>query len=414
MSFRRVVVTSMGTVSPLGLGVKESWESAINGRSGVGPITQFDTSNHLVKIAAEVKNFDPANYMDPKEGRRWDRFETLARAAAKEAVESSGLEINGTNGHRVAVIVSSAIGGMKSLETAVHTVRDKGPRRVSPFGIPSIMSNGAAGLIGITYGARGPSFSVASACASGQDGIGQAFNLIRHGSADAAITGGTEATITPVAVAAFDRVGAMSRKNDTPTETPSPFSRDRDGLVMGEGSGILILEELEHARARGANILAELAGYCATADAFHVTAPIEDGSGGAAAMLGALKDGNLNIEDVSYINAHGTATLLNDASETLAVKRAFGEMAYNFPISSTKSMHGHMMGATGALEAILCVNAIQNNVVPPTINYHEPDPDCDLDYVPNESREMEVKVVLSNSFGFGGHNSVLAFKAFTD
>jgi beta-ketoacyl-acyl-carrier-protein synthase II len=413
MSTRRVVITGLGAISPLGLSAQESWESAYNGRSGVGPITHFDASNMEVRIAAEVKGFDPGDFIDPKAARRRDRFENIASAAAKEAIESAGLQINGFDPFRVAVIVSSAIGGMNAFEEAVHTVRDKGPRRVSPFGIPSIMSNGAAGLIGIDHGARGPTVSVASACASGQDGIGTAFNLVRYGAADVAITGGTEATITPVAVAAFDRVGAMSRKNDEPIATPSPFSGDRDGLVMGEGAGILILEELEHARKRGAPILAELKGYCATADAFHITAPIEDGSGGAAAMLGAIEDAGLNAEDVDYINAHGTATVLNDAAETLAIKRAFGEQAYNMPISSTKSMTGHMMGATGALEAVFVVNAIRDNVVPPTINYHEPDPDCDLDYVPNEARDHELKVVISNAFGFGGHNSVLAFSEFT-
>jgi len=413
MSPRRVVITGLGAISPLGLSAQESWKNACSGRSGVGPITHFDASNMEVRIAAEVKDFDPGDFIDPKDARRRDRFENLASTAAKEAIESSGLEINSTDPFRVAVIVSSAIGGMNSFEEAVHTVRDKGPRRVSPFGIPSIMSNGASGLIGIDHGARGPTVSVVSACASGQDGMGTAFNLVRYGAADAAITGGAEATITPVAVAAFDRVGAMSRKNDEPSTTPSPFSGDRDGLVMGEGAGILILEELEHARQRGAPILAELRGYCATADAFHITAPIEDGSGGAEAMLGALRDAGLNLEDVDYINAHGTATILNDTAETIAIKRAFGEQAYNLPISSTKSMTGHMMGATGALEAVFVVNAIRDNVIPPTINYHEPDPGCDLDYVPNEARDQELKVVISNAFGFGGHNSVLVFSEFT-
>lgn len=414
MSLRRVVITGLGAISPLGLNAKDSWENAKNGRSGVAPITAFDASNLQVQIAAEVKDFEAGDFIDPKEARRWDRFETLAMAAAKEAVAHAGLDLKeGTNPHRVATIVSSAIGGMHSFIEAVNTLQDKGPRRVSPFGIPGIMSNGATGLVGILFGARGPTFSIASACASGQDGIGTAFNLIRGGGADVAITGGTEATITELAVAAFDRVGAMSHKNDLPIETPSPFSGDRDGLVMGEGAGVLILEELEHAKKRGVPILAEVAGYAATADAFHVTAPLEDGSGGAAAMTGALEDAQLNPEDIDYINAHGTSTILNDAAETLAIKVAFGEHAYNVPASSTKSMTGHMMGATGALEAIFCVGAIRDNVAPPTINYHEPDPDCDLDYVPNEARELNIKTVISNAFGFGGHNSVLVIKEFT-
>ena len=412
MSSRRVVITGLGAISPLGLSADESWESAVNGRSGVGPITQFDPSDLMVRIAAEVKGFDARNYISPKEARRRDRVENLASAAAKEAIEASGLEINDTNGHRVAVIVSSAIGGLASLEEAVHTVRDKGPRRINPFGVTSFMSNGASGLIGIDYGARGPTFSVASACASGADGIGHAFRLVRSGAVDMAITGGTEATITPVAVSAFDRVGTMSRKNDTPTETPSPFSGDRDGMVMGEGAAVLILEELEHARKRGAPILAEMVGYTATADAFHITAPAENGAGATSAILGTLEDGQLNIEDVDYINAHGTGTSLNDPTETIAIKRAFGEHAYNVPVSSTKSTTGHMIAATGALEAVFCVKAINNNVIPPTINYHQLDPECDLDYVPNEARELPVRVAISNAFGFGGHNAVLAFKEF--
>jgi beta-ketoacyl-acyl-carrier-protein synthase II len=352
--------------------------------------------------------------MEAREARRRDRFEQFASAAAKEAVAQAGLEVREGERGRVAVIVSSAVGGLGSLQEAITTMLNEGPRRVSPFAIPMLMSNGAAGLLAIDYDLRGPTFSVASACAAGADAIGQAWHLIRAGVVDAALAGASEATITRVGVSAFDRMGALSRRNDAPDRTPSPFDRGRDGLVMGEGAGILVLERLERARARGATILAELAGYGATADAYHITAPAEDGVGGAAAIAAALQSAGLRADDVDYINAHGTGTPLNDASETRAIKAALGEKAYRVPVSSTKSMTGHMMGATGALEAILCVQAIRKGVVPPTIHYTEPDPECDLDYVPNEARETRVRVALSNAFGFGGHNAVLALREFTD
>ncbi|MBI3360295.1 MAG: beta-ketoacyl-ACP synthase II [Chloroflexi bacterium] len=408
----RVVITGMGTVSPLGLTVKETWENCVNGISGVGPITLFDASNFLVKIACEVKNFEPANYMKPPEARRRDRFEQFASAASQEAQKDAGLEISEANAGRVGAIVSSAIGGIHALEEAVNTLRDSGPRRINPFIIPMLMPNGASGLICIDTGAKGPALSVASACASGADSLGLAWNLIRQGELDAAFAGDSEATICPVGVAAFDRLGAMSRRNDDYSMTPQPFDKDRDGLVMGEGAALLILENLEHAKARGASILAELVGYSATADAYHITAPAEDGAGGAAAMIRAMEVAGVNPADVDYINAHGTGTPLNDTAETAAIKRAFGEKAYDVPISSTKSMTGHMMGATGALEAIFCVKAIRTGVVPPTIHYHTPDPACDLDYVPNTAREKKVRIALSNAFGFGGHNAVLVFKEF--
>jgi len=409
---RRVVITGMGTVNPLGKTVSETWENLISGVSGVGPITLFDASGWSVQIACEVKNFVPANYMDPKEARRRDRCEQLATAAAKEALEHSGLAITEANAERVAVVVSSAIGGISSLEAGVHTLTDQGARRLSPFLIPMLMPNGASGLVAIDTGAKGANFSVTSACASGADGIGAAWNLIRNGEADAAITGGTEHTICPIGIGAFDRLGAMSRHNDDYSMTPQPFDKNRDGLVMGEGAAVLILEELEHAKARGAQILAELAGYAATADAFHVTAPTEDGAGGAAAMRRAMQVAGLNPEDVDYINAHGTGTPLNDASETRAIKAAFGEYAYKVPVSSTKSMTGHMMGATGALEAIFCAKAIETNCLPPTIHYQTPDPECDLDYVPNVARDWKVRAAMSNAFGFGGHNAVLVIQHF--
>ncbi|MEK7312482.1 MAG: beta-ketoacyl-ACP synthase II [Chloroflexota bacterium] len=411
---RRVVITGLGALTPLGLSVKESWEACVSGRSGVGPITLFDASNYLVKIAAEVKNFDPANFMDAKEARRRDRFEQLATAAAKEALVDSGLTITEANAGRVGVIVSSGGGGMISLQEAFETISTSGPRRVDPFTIPKFMVNGASGVIAIDTGAKGPTMCVASACASGADGLGYAFKSIRGGEIDAAIAGAAEAAISKVGIASFDRLGAMSRRNDDYSMTPQPFDKNRDGLVMGEGGAILVLEELEHAKARGANIIAELAGYAATGDAFHITAPEEQGLGSAAAMRLALQDAKLDVGDVDYINAHGTGTPLNDAAETRAIKLALGEKAYEIPMSSTKSMTGHIMGMTGALEAIFCALAIRDNVMPPTAHYQTPDPECDLDYIPNTAREKKVNVAMSNSFGFGGHNAVLVIKRFSN
>lgn len=408
----RVVVTGMGTLSPLGLSLKETWQNAIRGVSGVAPITLFDPKDHLVKIACEVKNFQPEAYMPGREARRRDRFEQLATAAAKEAIIHAGLEIEEKESGRVGVLVSSAIGGVTSFEDAVLAQVDGGPRRVSPFVIPMLMANGAAGLIGIDYNLRGPSFSVVSACASGADGIGIAWMMLCAGMIDVAITGASEATITPVGVAAFDRVGAMSRRNQDYSMTPQPFDLNRDGLVMGEGAAILVLERESRARARGAEIFAELAGYAATADAFHITAPSDDGVGGAQAMRLAMQAARVDPGQIDYINAHGTATPLNDLSETRAIKAAFGDLAYKLPVSSTKSMTGHMMGATGALEAIFCVQAVREDIVPPTIHYETPDPDCDLDYVPNEARQRPVNLALSNSFGFGGHNAVLVIRKY--
>lgn len=409
----KIVITGMGTVNPLGLTVEESWRNAVNGVSGVGPITLFDPSVLNVHFAAEVKNFAPENYMDAKEARRRDRFEQLGVAAAKDAIENSGLEVTEANAGRIGVLVSSAIGGIKSLSDAVITNYTEGPRRVSPFLIPMLMPNGAAGMIAIDHQIKGPCFSVASACASGADGIGTAFLMLKAGMIDAAVTGAAEMTICSVGVAAFDRVGAMSRRNDDYSMTPQPFDKNRDGLVMGEGAAVLVLERESHAKKRGANILAELAGYGATADAFHVTAPHETGAGGAAAMRMALDSAGANDDELGYINAHGTGTSLNDLSETRAVKAAFRERAYQIPISSTKSMTGHMMGATGALEAIFCVQAVREGILPPTIHYETPDPECDLDYVPNQAREKKITLAISNAFGFGGHNAVLAIRKYS-
>jgi 3-oxoacyl-[acyl-carrier-protein] synthase II len=408
----RIVVTGLGAISPLGLSASASWENAVNGVSGVGPITLFDTEDFLVKIACEVKDFNPEDYMPYRVIRRRDRFQQFAAAAAKEAIEQSGLEIPVDNPGRVGSIISAAIGGVHAFDEAILTLFEAGPRRINPFTIPMLMANGSAGLVSIDYGFRGPSYSIASACASGADGIGTAWTLMRAGVIDMAVTGGSEATIRPIGVGCFDRLGAMSRRNEDYSMTPQPFDRDRDGLVMGEGAGILVLETESHARSRGADILAELIGYAATSDAFHITAPAEDGAGGAEAIRLALESAGRNLDEIDYINAHGTGTPLNDLSETRAIKTAFGDHAYNIPISSTKSMTGHMMGATGALEAVFCVYSIRNNVIPPTIHYQTPDPECDLDYVPNEARELPVKVVMSNSFGFGGHNAVLVFQEY--
>lgn len=408
----RIVITGMGAISPLGLTVDETWQNILNGVSGVAPITLFDASDFQVRIACEVKGFDPEEFMPQREARRRDRFEQFTSAAASQAIRQAGLEVDTTKSGRVGVIIASAIGGVRAFQDAVLTMDQEGPRRVSPFVIPMLMANGGAGLVAIDHGFMGPAFSVSSACASGADGLGVAWHLLRSGAIDVAVTGGSEATVTQIGIAAFDRLGAMSRKNELYTQTPQPFDRERDGLVMGEGAAILVLEKEEHARKRGAEIFGELAGYAATADAYHITAPSEDGIGGAEAIRAALEAAEVNVEQVDYVNAHGTATQLNDLSETKALKAAFGNLAYEIPVSSTKSMTGHMMGATGALEAIFCLRAIQENVMPPTINYHTPDPQCDLDYVPNEAREKNLEIAVSNAFGFGGHNAVLVIREY--
>ena len=408
----KVVITGMGTVNPIGLSVNETWKNVTNGVSGVGPITHFDTSNFNVKIACELKGFDPANYMDVKESRRRDRFEQMAVAATKQAIDDSGLQIVDSNRARIGVMLSSAIGGMKSLQDGITTMRDDGPRRISPFLIPMIMPNGAAGLVAIDYGIQGPCLSVASACASGADGIGTAWMMLRAGMLDAVVAGASESTICEIGVGAFDRIGAMSRRNDDYSMTPAPFDKDRDGLVMGEGAAVLVLERESVAKARGANILAELAGYAATADAYHVTAPDANGAGGSAAIRSALQNAGVNMDEVGYVSAHGTGTPLNDAAETKAIKGAFGQDAYKLAVSSTKSMTGHMMGATGALESIFGTLAVREGILPPTIHYNTPDPECDLDYIPNVARESKISVAISNAFGFGGHNAVLVFRRY--
>ena len=409
---RRVVVTGMGLLSPLGQSVAESWESILAGRSGIGPLTRFDATDFAVKIAAEVKDWDPSVYMLAKEARKRDRYQQFAVGAALQAFRDSGLELTDENRHRTGVIVGSAVGGIDSYYQEVKKLMDSGdPRRVTPFGIPMLMVNGGSDLITIEIGATGPSYTPTSACATGADCIGHAFDLIRMGRLDRALAGCGEAPIIPIGIAAFDRTGACSRENEHPALASRPFDRDRTGLVFAEGSGVIVLEELEAAKARGAQIYAEIVGYGSTSDAFHITAPEPEGKGAAATIRLALEDAKLTTADIDYINAHGTATMLNDIMETKAVKAVFGERAYKVPMSSTKSMTGHAMGATAAFEAIFSILAIRNNVAPPTINLHEPDPECDLDYVPNTPRELPIRHAMSNSFGFGGHNVSLIFKA---
>jgi 3-oxoacyl-[acyl-carrier-protein] synthase II len=409
----KIVITGMGTVNPLGKSVEESWKNAVEGKSGIAPITLFDPEDFPVKLAGEVKDFQPSDFMLAKEARRRDRFEQLSAAAAQEAIQHAGIDVDRDRANRMGVIVSSAIGGLQSIADNIEILLTEGNRKASPFIIPQLMANGAASFIAIDHQFQGPSFSVASACASGADAIGIAKMLIQSGVIDVAITGGSDATVTEITVAAFGKLRALSHRNELPARTPQPFDKNRDGLVIGEGAAVLVLEKESGAKSRGANIHAELAGYGSTADAYHITAPLDSGIGGAKAINIALEDAQINANDIGYISAHGTATVLNDKSETKAIKAAFGRQAYHIPISSTKSMTGHMMGATGALEAIFCILAIRDGVIPPTINYETPDPECDLDYVPNEAREAKISCASSNAFGFGGHNAVLVVKEYS-
>lgn len=412
---RRVVITGCGVISPCGNTAEESWENIKNGRSGIGKITHFDASTHNVQIAGEVKGFKPELFMSGKEVRRRDRYQHLATAAGKEAMATSGLSVTDSNRHRIGVFVGSAVGGVTNFYREVMDLGLSGDlRQITPFAIPMLMGNGASAHISLDHGITGPSYVLTSACASGADNIGHAYNLIQLGRLDAALAGCGEAPIMAMGIAAFDRIGATSRENDSPAGAVRPFSKDRGGLAFAEGAGVVVLEELESAKARKANILAEIVGYGSTSDAYHITAPHPEGSGAARALNMALDDARLTPQEVDYINAHGTATSLNDAMETKAVKAVFGQHAYHVPMSSTKSMTGHGMGMTAAIEAAFSVLAIRDNVAPPTINYREPDPDCDLDYVPNVAREMPIDVVMSNSFGFGGHNVSLIFKRFTE
>jgi len=405
----RVVVTGLGLITPLGHNVGETWQAILSGQSGFGPFTLIDKGEHTSGGLCEVKDFDPVTYLGRREARRRDRFQQFATVAAQQAMDQSGLEITDGNRERVGIYFGTGVGGIQTLVEQEHLRQEKGVRRMSPFGITMIMPNGAAGMLAIDYGIHGPSTTITTACAAGVDAVGHAFRALRAGDLDAVLSGGSESIITSVAVGGFEQARATSTVE---SNTPRPFDRDRDGLVVGEGAGALVLETLDHARARGAQILGEIVGYGQTTDAFHITAPAEGGEGAARAMRMALQDAGIEPAAVDYISAHGTATELNDKYETMAIKAALGEAAYQVPVSSTKSMTGHIMGATGAIESIFCLLAIRDQILPPTINYETPDPDCDLDYVPNEPRPGTVRVVLNNAFGFGGHNGVLVFKAF--
>jgi 3-oxoacyl-[acyl-carrier-protein] synthase II len=407
---KRVVITGLGLVTPLGHDVPTTWDALVAGRSGVGPITHFDTSEYPARIAAEVKAFDPAALFGRREARRMDRFTQFAMVAAGQALEDSGLIVTDDNAHRVGAVIGSGVGGISSILDQAEVLRERGPRRVSPFLVPMMLPDTAPGQVAISYGLKGPNFAVISACASGANAIGEAAEVIRRGAADAMLAGGAEGAIVPLAFAGFTVMQAVSTRNDEPERASRPFDATRDGFVMGEGSGVVLLESAAHARARGARIYAELIGYGATADAFHITAPDETGDGAARAMQAALDQAGIPLQQVGYLNAHGTSTVLNDKGETAAIKTVFGDHAYQLAVSSTKSMTGHLLGAAGAIEAIFSVLALTEGVLPPTINYEHPDPECDLDYVPNEARRVLVDVAMSNSFGFGGHNACLIIK----
>lgn len=406
----RVVITGLGAITPLGLDMPSTWSAMMAGESGAGPITLFDTSSFKVRFAAEIKGFEPTNYMDRKTARRSDRVVQIALAATGEALRHAGLEITGEIADDVGVIVGTGIGGEKTHYDQIRNLLERGPSRVSPFALARILPDMPAGQIAISYGARGPNHCVSSACATGADALGDAFETIRRGDAQVVISGGTESCLAPSALAAFDRSGVLAHYDGDPCQACRPFDATRNGLLMGEGAVILILESLSFARQRGAKPLAELVGYGATADAFHISAPSEEGIGAAKAIRRALRKAGLSPQDIDYIHAHGTGTRLNDRLETLAIKRAFGERAYRVPISSTKSMTGHMMGAAGAIGAAVAVMAIGENKVPPTINLHTPDPECDLDYVPHQARDVSVQTAMVNAFGFGGHNAVLVIQ----
>ncbi len=409
---KRVVVTGVGAITPIGNTPEEYWEGLASGRNGIGKITLFDASHHDCRIAGEVKNFDPHEYMDRKEAKRMDRFAQFGVSAAKQAVKDANLTINDLNAEQIGVILGSGVGGIKVMEDQQTVYLNRGPDRCSPFMIPMMIANMAAGLTAIHTGAKGPNSCPVTACASGSNAIGDAFRIIQQGYAQAMICGGCEAAITPLSMAGFAAARTLSTRNDLPERASRPFDKDRDGFVMGEGAGILILEELEHALSRGARIYAEMIGYGMTCDAYHMTSPVPGGKGAARAIQLALKDAQITPEQVTYINAHGTSTPVNDPTETAAMKEALGEHAKRIVVSSTKSMTGHLLGGSGGIEGVATVLAIANHRVPPTINLQNRDPECDLDYIANESRALDINVALSNSFGFGGHNVTLAFKKY--
>jgi 3-oxoacyl-[acyl-carrier-protein] synthase II len=402
----------MGCISPVGNSVKETWEAILAGKSGAGMITHFDASKHKTRFAAEVKGFDPVALFSAREVRKMDRFTQFAAAVAMEALGQAGLKIDESNRDRIGVVIGTGIGGIGTLLEQAEVMRERGPDRVSPFLVPMMISDSAPGMLAIRFGARGPNMALATACASGNNAIGEALEMIRRGAADVMIAGASEAALVPVAMAGMNVMTALSTRNDDPQTASRPFDKDRDGFLMGEGAGMLILESLEHAQARGTAILGEVTGYGTTDDAHHISAPAENGAGAAMSMKVALENANLETRDIDYINAHGTSTPLNDKSETAAIKTVFGEQAYSIPVSSTKSMTGHLLGASGAIEAVFCLLAIRDEILPPTINYRTPDPECDLDYVPNEPRKASPSHVMSNSFGFGGHNATLIFSRF--
>ncbi len=408
---RRVVVTGLGAIASIGHNVEQFWAALVAGRGGVGRVSLFDPANFASQIGAEVRDWDAAQHMDPKEARRNDRYTHFGFVAAKQAVVDSGLEMAREDGDRVGVLIGSGIGGMFTFEQQLKVLIERGPRKVSPFTIPSLIGNMCSGLVAIEYGARGPNFGVVSACATGTHALGEAAHMIRRGDADVMIAGGSEAAITPFAYASFCAMKAMSTRNDAPEKASRPFDRNRDGFIMGEGAGVLVLESLDHARARGARIYCELAGYAATCDAFHITQPDPEGKGLSMAMKRALASAAVAPESIDYINAHGTSTPYNDKFETLAIKKVFGDHARSVAISSTKSMTGHLLGAAGGIESVVCVKTLQTQTIPPTINLEDPDPECDLDYVPNVARPTKVRAVLSNNLGFGGQNAAVVFRA---
>jgi 3-oxoacyl-[acyl-carrier-protein] synthase II len=412
MPERRVVVTGLGAVTPIGLGKDAFWSALKSGTNGIGRITHFDPSAFDSQVAGQVKDLDPTQYVDKKEARRLSHFILFAIAASKMALKDAGLEINDSNAPQVGTLIGSGIGGIKFLEDQARILFEKGPSKCSPFMVPMMINDMAAGMVSIHTGAKGPNSCTTTACASGTHSIGDAFEIIKRGDADAMIAGGAEAAITPLGIAGFCSAQALSTTNDTPEKASRPFDLNRNGFVMGEGAGIVILEELESAKKRGANIYAEVIGYGMSGDAFHMTAPHSEGDGVIRAIEAALKDAKINPEEVSYINAHGTSTQLNDKLETMAIKKVFGEHAKNIPISSTKSMIGHLLGAAGGVEFVACAMSIKEDFIHPTINYETPDPNCDLDYVPNKGRETKVNIAMSNSLGFGGHNAIIIARKF--
>ncbi|SMO44096.1 3-oxoacyl-[acyl-carrier-protein] synthase II [Balnearium lithotrophicum] len=409
---RRVVITGLGVVSPVGSTVEKFWDGITKGKSGIGRITKFDTEGFPVQIAGEVKDFDPSLYFDRKEIRRTDPFIQFAVGASVQAVESSGLDKADVDKTRVGVLIGSGIGGLTTIEQQLKILMEKGPRRVSPYCVPMEIINMASGIVSIRFGFKGPNISVVTACATGTHAIGEAYRTIQYGDADVMVAGGTESCITPLAVAGFAAAKALSTRNDEPERASRPFEKNRDGFVMGEGAGIVVLEELEHAKRRGARILAEVVGYGTSGDAYHMTAPAPEGEGAARAIENAIKDAGISPEDIDYVNAHGTSTKFNDLFETMAIKKALGEHAYKVKISSIKSMIGHLLGAAGGVEVVSCVKTIETGIIPPTINYEEPDPECDLDYTPNKAVRADVRYVLKNSFGFGGTNACLILKRY--